>query len=95
MDETIDRLKDEFRQAMASERHGEAQRVSTALLDILTVSYRTDLRQWEEALELWHWAQRTARSQRAHLAQEMEAVRPAAAYSTRNLRSTNTFSLRG
>ncbi|WP_321473320.1 hypothetical protein [uncultured Paludibaculum sp.] len=95
MNETIDRMKDEFRRAITAERHGEAERVSTALLDILAVSYRSDVRQWEQALELWHWAQRTARAQRSHLAREQEASQPVAAYGSRRFRMTSTFIVEG
>lgn len=95
MEGTVERLKREFRQAMQAERHDDAERISTTLLEILTVSYRSDVRRWEEALELWHWARRTARAQRAHLGRELSEVEGAAAYGTRGARTKNTFFLEG
>lgn len=95
MNQEIDRLKMEFRAAITAERHADAANASASLLDILTVSYRSDRRQWEEALELWHWAQRTARSQRSHMDQERKLVQTAPAYGSCQVRMTNTFSLNG
>ncbi|QOY85521.1 hypothetical protein [Paludibaculum fermentans] len=93
MEHEFEQLKAEFRAAMTAERHDAAACASTALLDILTVSYRTDLQRWEDALELWHWAQRTARAQRSHLNEERKAVRPANAYGCCKIRVMSTFSL--
>lgn len=95
MDQEIDRLKREFRTAITAERHADAAGACASLIDILTVSYRSDRKQWEEALELWHWAQRTARSQRSHLDQERRLVGAAPAYGSCKFRITNTFSLDG
>ncbi len=95
MDQEIERLKAEFRAAMSAERHGAAAHASTALLNILTVSYRSDRKRWEEALELWHWAQRTARAQRSHLNEERKAVQPAHAYGCCKIRVLSTFSMDG
>ncbi|MBN9656689.1 MAG: hypothetical protein J0H49_00845 [Acidobacteria bacterium] len=95
MDQEIDRLKTEFRAAITAERHAAAASASTSLLDILTASYRSDRKQWEEALELWHWAQRTARSQRSHLDRERKAAQVAPDYGSCKLRLTSTFSVDG
>ncbi|MGC4050093.1 MAG: hypothetical protein QM757_11970 [Paludibaculum sp.] len=95
MDDEIDRLKAEFREAVSAERHCVAASASASLLDILTTSYRSDRRQWEEALELWHWARRTARAQRSHLGQEKLAAQAVPGYTRSRLRITSTFSVDG
>lgn len=95
MNEPIDGLKGEFRKAIEAERHAEAGRFSESLLEILTESYRSDRAEWEKALELWHWARRTARVQQSHLAQERGTEEHRAAYGGRRLRTTCTFFLDG